>query len=50
MRIQIASDLHLEVLEQQFPGYRIVDPADGDVLVLAGAIHRQVPAIVAFRD
>jgi DNA repair exonuclease SbcCD nuclease subunit len=50
MKIQIASDLHLEFLEQQFPDYRIVEPADADVLVLAGDIHRHAQAIAAFRD
>jgi Icc-related predicted phosphoesterase len=50
MKIQIASDLHLEFLEQQFPDYRIVEPADADVLVLAGDIHRQSRAIDTFSD
>jgi len=38
MRIQIASDLHLEHLEWRFPKYRGVEPTDADVLVLAGDI------------
>ena len=38
MRIQIASDLHLEHLEWRFPDYRGVEPTDADVLVLAGDI------------
>ncbi|QDZ29581.1 metallophosphoesterase [Noviherbaspirillum sp. UKPF54] len=50
MNIQIASDLHLDLLEKQFPGYRAVEPADADVLVLAGDIHRSTEAIAAFAD
>src|SRR4051794_24845929 len=50
MKIQIASDLHLELLEKRFPDYRIVEPADADVLVLAGDIHRTTRAIAAFAD
>lgn len=50
MRIQIASDLHLEMLAS-FPGYRVIEPApDADVLVLAGDIHKHLRAIDAFRD
>ncbi len=50
MKIQIASDLHLEFLEDRFPGYRIVEPTDADVLVIAGDIHRATRAIAAFAD
>ncbi|HYD79131.1 MAG TPA: metallophosphoesterase [Paucimonas sp.] len=51
MKIQIASDLHLEFLETRFPGYRIVEPAPGaDVLVLAGDIHHASRAVGAFGD
>ena len=32
MRIQIASDLHLEFLEHRFPDYRGVEAGDADVL------------------
>ncbi|ALL68371.1 Putative phosphoesterase, related to the Icc protein [Paraburkholderia caribensis MBA4] len=38
MKIQFASDLHLEYLEKRFPGYLAVEPCDADVLVLAGDI------------
>lgn len=50
MKIQIASDLHLEFLEPYFPDYRIVRRTDADVLVIAGDIHRQDRAIAAFCD
>jgi Icc-related predicted phosphoesterase len=50
MRIQIASDLHLELLQRNFPDYRVIEPADADVLVLAGDIHRGTRAIDNFRD
>lgn len=50
MKIQIASDLHLEFLERPFPGYRVIEPADADVLVIAGDIHRNTQAIAAFAD
>lgn len=50
MKIQIASDLHLEYLEKPFPRYRIIEPADADVLVIAGDIHRTTEAIAAFAD
>lgn len=50
MKIQIASDLHLEFLEKRFHGSRIVEPTDADVLVIAGDIHRHARAIQAFRD
>jgi predicted phosphodiesterase len=48
MRIQLASDLHLELLGK-WPGERLVAPApDADVLVLAGDIHRGTAAIERF--
>lgn len=50
MKIQIASDLHLNPLESRFPGYRIVEPTDADVLVLAGDIHRATRAFDIFED
>lgn len=50
MKIQFASDLHYEFLEAQFPHYRIIEPADADVLVIAGDIHRGAMAIETFAD
>jgi Icc-related predicted phosphoesterase len=51
MKIQLASDLHLEFLGKSFPGTRIIEPAPGaDVLVLAGDIHNGTKAIEAFSD
>lgn len=50
MKIQIASDLHLEFLEKRFPGCGMLEPADADVLVIAGDIHRHARAIQAFRE
>jgi predicted phosphodiesterase len=49
MKIQIASDLHLERLAH-FPGYRAIAPADADILVIAGDIHHGVSAIDTFAD
>ena len=51
MRIQLASDLHLEHLEKKFPSARIIEPVEGaDVLVLAGDIHRAAKAVDVFGD
>lgn len=51
MKIQIASDLHLEFLQQSFPGERLIRPAAGaDVLVLAGDIGNGTQAIELFKD
>lgn len=51
MRIQLASDLHLEQLEYWFPGARTISPAHGaDVLVLAGDIGKGTNALNLFRD
>lgn len=51
MKLQIASDLHLEFLQRMFPGERLISPAYGaDVLVLAGDIANGIQAIELFRD
>lgn len=51
MRIQLASDLHLEYLNRQFPGERLIAPAHGaDVLVLAGDIGLGSMAVDLFKD
>ncbi len=49
MRIQLASDLHLEHLDYHFPGERLIVPApDADLLVLAGDIAQGVQALERF--
>ncbi|HEY8973037.1 MAG TPA: metallophosphoesterase, partial [Burkholderiaceae bacterium] len=51
MRIQLASDLHLELLASTWPQERLVAPAPGaDVLVLAGDIDRGLRTIERFAD
>lgn len=51
MKIQIASDLHLDLLQERFPGFRAVEPAaDADVLVIAGDIHHGTGAVDLFSD
>lgn len=51
MKIQLASDLHLEFLQRDFPGERLIAPAYGaDVLVLAGDIANGTLAIELFHD
>jgi predicted phosphodiesterase len=46
MRIQLASDLHLEHLRRTFPGEREIAGAHGvDVLVLAGDIANGLQAV-----
>jgi predicted phosphodiesterase len=49
MRIQLASDLHLEMLERYYPGERLIAPAaHADLLVLAGDIANGPRAIQLF--
>ncbi|WP_034300456.1 metallophosphoesterase [Herbaspirillum sp. RV1423] len=50
MKIQIASDLHLERMTPRFPDYRAIEPTDADLLVIAGDIHHGAEAIDAFAD
>lgn len=51
MRIQLASDLHLEFLARQFPGETLIRPAhQADVLVLAGDVGHAADAIALFAD
>jgi hypothetical protein len=51
MKIQLASDLHLDYLQRDLPGERLIAPAYGaDVLVLAGDIANGVQAIELFKD
>ena len=51
MRIQIASDLHLEHLERAFPCDCTISPAhQADVLVLAGDIGQGVSALELFHE
>ncbi len=51
MKLQLASDLHLEFLQQRWPGERIIAPAPGaDLLVLAGDIANGEQAIALFAD
>ena len=48
MRLQIASDLHLEYLEWKFPDFRGVEPGGADVLVLAGDVAKGSRALDLF--
>jgi Icc-related predicted phosphoesterase len=50
VKIQIASDLHLDLMHQRFPDFRAVEYIDANVLVIAGDIHLHDEAIAAFRD
>ena len=51
MKIQLASDLHLDLLHTRWPEERLISPAqDADVLVLAGDIHQGTRAIEAFES
>lgn len=49
VRVQLASDLHLEFLKRYFPGETLIRPApQADILVLAGDIHQATNAIDLF--
>jgi Icc-related predicted phosphoesterase len=49
MKIQLASDLHLDLLHPRWPEERLISPApDADVLVLAGDIHKGILAVDTF--
>jgi Icc-related predicted phosphoesterase len=51
MRIQLASDLHLEFLARTFPGERLIAHAhQADVLVLAGDISHASSGVELFKD
>ena len=51
MKLQLASDLHLDFFEQLTQQVRVADPAKGaDLLVLAGDIHRGTRAVEMFAD
>lgn len=51
LRVQVASDLHLEFVQRRFPGHRTIEPhPDADLLVLAGDIHNGDSALDAFED
>ena len=51
MKIQLASDLHLEFLGQRAQQVRMIEPApDADLLVLAGDIHQGTQAVEVFAD
>lgn len=51
MKIQLASDLHLEHLALRFPGETLIRPAhQADVLVLAGDIGRGADAVALFAE
>lgn len=51
MKIQLLSDTHLEFLQREWPGERLIRPALGaDVLVLAGDIANGADAFDLFSD
>ncbi len=51
MRLQLASDLHLDMLDSCFPAERLIAPAaDADLLVLAGDVAHGVQSIELFAN
>lgn len=51
LTLQLASDLHLEFLQQRWPGERVIAPAPGaELLVLAGDIAGGTQALDLFAD
>ena len=51
LRVQVASDIHLEFIKRRFPGERVIRPlADADLLVLAGDIAKGLGVLDAFGD
>lgn len=51
LRVQVASDLHLEFIKRRFPGERVIKPLpDADLLVLAGDIDIGLGVFDAFGD
>lgn len=51
MKLQLASDLHLEHLSRMFPGETLIRPAhEADVLVLAGDVAQATDAVALFAD
>jgi predicted phosphodiesterase len=49
MKLQIASDLHIEFTRHSFPNLAHLDEADADVLVLAGDIDAGLHAVEQYR-
>jgi hypothetical protein len=51
LRVQVASDLHLEFIRRRFPAERVIKPQpDADLLVLAGDIDSGLGILSAFGD
>lgn len=51
LRVQVASDLHLEFIQRRFPNERVIKPLpDADLLVLAGDVTNGLGILDAFGD